>query len=60
MILVIGSGIVGSWIAYQISKNTQADVYLCDSSENRGDGISGRNSGVLHSGIYYAEKFSKN
>ncbi|EQA61104.1 NAD(P)/FAD-dependent oxidoreductase [Leptospira alexanderi] len=59
MILVIGSGIVGSWIAYQLCKNTNSDIYLCDSSENRGDGISGRNSGVLHSGIYYAEDSRK-
>ncbi|UOG42750.1 NAD(P)/FAD-dependent oxidoreductase [Leptospira noguchii] len=59
MILVIGSGIVGSWVAYQLSKNTQVDIYLCDVSENRGDGISGRNSGVLHSGIYYSEDSQK-
>ncbi|EMY76340.1 FAD dependent oxidoreductase [Leptospira weilii serovar Ranarum str. ICFT] len=59
MILVIGSGVVGSWVAYQLSKNTRSDIYLCDSSENRGDGISGRNSGVLHSGIYYSEGSQK-
>lgn len=56
---MIGSGIVGSWVAYQLSKNNSFDVYLCDSSENRGDGISGRNSGVLHSGIYYPEDSQK-
>jgi len=52
MILVVGSGIVGSWIAYYLAKQGK-EVYLVEKEKNAGDGISGRNSGVLHSGIYY-------
>ncbi len=59
MILVVGSGIVGSWVAYQISKISKEDVFVCDYAEHRGDGISGRNSGVLHSGIYYPKESEK-
>ncbi|TGL45850.1 NAD(P)/FAD-dependent oxidoreductase [Leptospira perdikensis] len=52
MKVVVGSGIIGSWIAYQLAKAGE-EVYVIEKSENAGDGISGRNSGVLHSGIYY-------
>lgn len=53
-ILVIGSGIIGSWIAYLASKKGMT-VALCEKEATGGDGISGRNSGVLHSGIYYSK-----
>ena len=52
--LVIGAGIIGTAIAYELSKRKLL-VALCDQSQNLGDGISGRNSGVLHSGIYYPD-----
>lgn len=52
MVIVVGSGIIGSWIAYLFAK-AGFEVYVFEKSENAGDGISGRNSGVLHSGIYY-------
>ncbi|PJZ36140.1 FAD-dependent oxidoreductase [Leptospira levettii] len=54
MVIVVGSGIIGSWIAYLLAK-AGFEVYVFEKSENAGDGISGRNSGVLHSGIYYDE-----
>ncbi|WCL51193.1 NAD(P)/FAD-dependent oxidoreductase [Leptospira sp. GIMC2001] len=50
--VVVGSGIIGSWIALQLAEANE-EVYVFEKSENAGDGISGRNSGVLHSGIYY-------
>ncbi len=59
MILVVGSGIVGSWVAYQLSQSISDDIVVCDYAEHRGDGISGRNSGVLHSGIYYPHDSTK-
>jgi L-2-hydroxyglutarate oxidase LhgO len=59
LILIVGSGIIGSWVAYQVSQTTSEDVIVCDFAENRGDGISGRNSGVLHSGIYYPKDSQK-
>jgi len=52
LIIVVGSGIIGSWTAYLFAKAGE-EVYIIEQSQNAGDGISGRNSGVLHSGIYY-------
>lgn len=57
-VLVIGSGIIGSWIAYLGSKKGLI-VAVCEKEESGGDGISGRNSGVLHSGIYYPKNSQK-
>ena len=51
-LLIIGGGIVGSWIASRASK-AGLSVALCDQSHHPGDATSGRNSGVLHAGIYY-------
>jgi len=51
-LLVIGAGIVGSWVAYRAALRGLT-VGLCDSADRPGDGISGRNSGVLHAGLYY-------
>lgn len=48
----MGSGIIGSWVAYKLALEGE-EVFVIDQSPNPGDGISGRNSGVLHSGIYY-------
>lgn len=57
-VLVVGSGIIGSWIAYKASQKGMT-VALCDKESSGGDGISGRNSGVLHSGIYYPKDSEK-
>lgn len=51
-VCVIGAGIVGSWIALEAASRGLS-VVLLDASPRPGDGISGRNSGVLHAGIYY-------
>ena len=56
--LVIGAGIIGSSIAYQLAELGLC-VVICDESKNLGDGISGRNSSVLHSGIYYKDHSKK-
>lgn len=52
-LIVIGAGFVGSWIALEAGRRGLS-VALCDQSSRPGDGVSGRNSGVLHAGIYYA------
>lgn len=52
-LLIIGGGIVGSWIALRAARKGH-QVALCDLSDNPGDATSGRNSGVLHAGIYYS------
>ncbi|MCB1139098.1 MAG: FAD-dependent oxidoreductase [Leptospiraceae bacterium] len=51
-VLIIGGGIVGSWIALRAARRGLT-VAVCDQSANPGDATSGRNSGVLHAGIYY-------
>lgn len=51
-IAIVGAGVVGLSIAYELSKSHQ-DIYLFEKSPFVGDGQSTRNSGVLHSGIYY-------
>ncbi|EHQ08101.1 NAD(P)/FAD-dependent oxidoreductase [Leptonema illini] len=49
-VIVIGAGIVGSWAALHALRCGRS-VAIADPSP--GDGISGRNSGVLHAGLYY-------
>lgn len=52
--LIIGSGILGLTIAFQIKKkNPQAGVCIIDKEEREAMHSSGRNSGVLHAGFYY-------
>lgn len=49
-VFVIGAGVIGSWVAlHSISKGYTTAI--CDWFDS--DGISTRNSGVLHAGLYY-------
>lgn len=52
MIMVIGSGIVGAATARELT-NRGHDVLVVDKEEGPARHQSGRNSGVVHSGIYY-------
>lgn len=52
--LVIGAGLVGLATAYQLLKtNPSLKVIVCDKEQKPAEHQSGRNSGVVHSGIYY-------
>jgi glycerol-3-phosphate dehydrogenase len=51
-ILIIGGGVVGCAIAHALSASWQ-DVFLVECSPKLGMATSTRNSGVIHSGIYY-------
>jgi glycerol-3-phosphate dehydrogenase len=51
-ILIIGGGIVGCAIAAELSKQWQ-DVFVVERFPRVGMATSTRNSGVIHSGIYY-------
>lgn len=54
--LVIGGGIVGLALALEARRrNPGAEVTLLEKEESWGAHASGRNSGVLHAGFYYAE-----
>jgi glycerol-3-phosphate dehydrogenase len=51
-VVIIGGGVVGSAIAKALSQNW-SDVFLLEALPKLGMGASSRNSGVIHSGLYY-------
>jgi glycerol-3-phosphate dehydrogenase len=51
-ILIIGGGVVGCAVAEALSRDWQ-DVYLVEQFPKFGMATSTRNSGVIHSGLYY-------
>jgi (S)-2-hydroxyglutarate dehydrogenase len=52
--LIVGAGIVGLTIAWELRKRySDASITVLEKELNVGQHASGRNSGVLHSGIYY-------
>ena len=51
-ILIIGGGVIGCAIADALSRHWQ-DIYLVEQYPKFGMSTSTRNSGVIHSGIYY-------
>ncbi len=51
-VIIIGGGVVGSAIARELSAHT-SDVFLLEQLPKLGMATSTRNSGVIHSGIYY-------
>jgi glycerol-3-phosphate dehydrogenase len=51
-ILIIGGGVVGCAIAQALSEK-HSDVFLVEQNPRLGMATSSRNSGVIHSGIYY-------
>src|SRR5258707_89833 len=57
-ILVIGGGVIGCAIAHAVSRRS-ADVFLVEQNPKLGMATSTRNSGVIHSGIYYPKNSLK-
>jgi L-2-hydroxyglutarate oxidase LhgO len=51
-VLIIGGGVIGCAIAREVSQRWQ-DVFLVEQFPRVGMATSTRNSGVIHSGIYY-------
>src|SRR4051812_19060283 len=51
--VIIGAGIVGLCVARTLVKNKAGSVLIIEKESEIGLHASGRNSGVLHSGIYY-------
>lgn len=52
---IIGGGIVGLATAYHLlRKDPTASLVLLEASDRLASHQTGRNSGVIHSGIYYA------
>ena len=53
-ILILGAGIVGLSTAYRlIERGVTKKIIIIEKEEKIGSHTSGRNSGVLHSGLYY-------
>lgn len=50
--VVVGGGVVGCAVAWKLAEK-YSDVFLLEQMPKLGMGASSRNSGVLHSGIYY-------
>ena len=57
-VLIIGGGVVGCAIAEALSERWQ-DVFLVEQNPKYGMATSSRNSGVIHSGIYYPKNSLK-
>ncbi|MGA8891439.1 MAG: FAD-dependent oxidoreductase, partial [Anaeromyxobacteraceae bacterium] len=53
-IVVVGAGIVGLSLARELARRGAPDVLVLEKEPALGRHASGRNSGVLHAGIYYA------
>ncbi|HWY07888.1 MAG TPA: NAD(P)/FAD-dependent oxidoreductase [Candidatus Acidoferrales bacterium] len=51
-VLIVGGGVVGCAVAEALSRRW-ADVFLVEKNPKFGMATSSRNSGVIHSGIYY-------
>ncbi len=58
-VLVVGGGIVGLTIARELLRRGPRDVVVLEREPELGRHASGRNSGVLHAGIYYAPDSAK-
>ncbi len=59
-VLVVGGGIIGLTLARELVATGRArDVVVLEKEPELGRHASGRNSGVLHAGIYYAPDSSK-
>ena len=56
--LVMGAGVVGLAIARTLAEKGR-EVFVCDKATTAGTGVSARNSGVIHAGIYYPPRSLK-
>ncbi|HQR46989.1 MAG TPA: FAD-dependent oxidoreductase [Thermoanaerobaculia bacterium] len=53
--VVVGGGAVGCAVAWQLADAGIGSVFLLEKNPRLGEEQSGRSSGVVHAGIYYAE-----
>jgi L-2-hydroxyglutarate oxidase LhgO len=58
-VLVVGGGIIGLTIARELLLAGKGGVVVLEKEADLGKHASGRNSGVLHAGIYYAPDSTK-
>jgi (S)-2-hydroxyglutarate dehydrogenase len=53
-ILIVGGGIIGLTVARELANRGGSGILVIEKEEALGRHASGRNSGVLHAGIYYS------
>ena len=58
-ITIIGAGVIGCAIAYQLSKKYAEIIVIEKNPKVTSENQSSRNSGVIHAGIYYPKDVSK-
>ncbi len=58
-VVVVGGGIVGLTVARELVAAGRSDVLVLEKEPALGRHASGRNSGVLHAGVYYAPDSAK-
>ncbi len=58
-ILIVGAGIVGIALARDLASRGAENIVVLEKEPEQGRHASGRNSGVLHAGIYYAAESLK-
>ncbi|HVY55615.1 MAG TPA: FAD-dependent oxidoreductase, partial [Thermodesulfobacteriota bacterium] len=58
-VLIVGAGITGLAAARELVKRGVDDILVIDKEDRPGAHASGRNSGVLHAGIYYSPGTNK-
>lgn len=58
-ILIVGAGITGLTIARELLKRGVKDILIIEKESGTGCHSSGRNSGVLHAGMYYTPETLK-
>ena len=51
-VCIIGAGVVGCAIAKDLS-NENVEVHIIEKNHSFGEGVTSRNSGVIHAGFYY-------
>jgi L-2-hydroxyglutarate oxidase LhgO len=58
-VAVVGGGVVGCAVARELALAGFKDVFVLEREQRVGEVQSGRNSGVIHAGIYYATESLK-
>ncbi len=51
--LIVGAGVIGVAVARELRRKHGAGVLVLEKESTAGEHASGRNSGVLHAGVYY-------
>ncbi len=54
-VLICGGGIIGLTIARELIKKGFENIVVIEKEKDIGKHASGKNSGVLHAGIYYSQ-----